>query len=310
MGGWTNLKRVGRYGLIGFFRNGFVSLSAIFIMTITLFVIACMTIAGAALSSTLEQLTQKVDVNVYFLTTATEEEVLGVKRTIESLPEVASIEYTSREVALERFRERHKNDQLTLQALDELEENPLGASLAIQAKDTNQYESIARFIESLPAAGNSGEEHIIEKVNYYQNKTTIERLGSIIDTSRTFGFFVAGFFVIASILIAFNTIRLAIYTSKEEINIMRLVGAAHWYVRGPFVIAGILYGIVSAVIVLVALYPISLYLSASSEKFFGVFNTYEYFTSNFPHLFFLIMGTGAVLGAFSSYLAVRRYLKK
>lgn len=305
-----NAKRIVRYGLIGFFRNGFVSLAAIVIMTITLFVVTGLLVGGAALSATLTQLTDKVDVNVYFLTTATEEQVLEVRTQLETLPEVAQVSYVSREEALERFRERHKNDQLTIQALEELAENPLGASLAIQAKETNQYESIAKFLEASPALTGTGSLRIIEKVNFAQNRSAIERLTSIIETSKKLGFAVALFLALASLLIAFNTIRLAIYTARDEIAVMRLVGASPWYVRGPFVISGILYGVASAIIVLVVSYPLSAWLAEPSERFFGTFNTLTYMTSHIPLIFATVLGVGVILGALSSYLAVRRYLKK
>ncbi|PIR82603.1 hypothetical protein COU20_01410 [Candidatus Kaiserbacteria bacterium CG10_big_fil_rev_8_21_14_0_10_59_10] len=303
---WVTTKRIARYGLIGFLRNGFVSLSAILIMTTTLFVIAGLLVASAALSETLRQLTNKVDVNVYFATDADEEQVLAMQRSLESLPEVALVSYTSREQALSDFRERHKNDQLTLQALEQLDENPLGASLAIRAKETSQYESIAAFLDAQHQAP-GGE--IITKVNFHQNKAAIDRLTAIIDTSRTAGFAIAGFLILASILIAFNTIRLAIYTSRDEIGVMNLVGASRWYVRGPFVIAGILYGVVSGLVVLIVMYPIALWLGPASERFFGTFNVLTYYTTQFPLLFLVIMGTGILLGALSSLLAVRRYLR-
>jgi len=307
---WRDIKRVSRYGLIGFFRNGFVSLASIFIMTITLFVMATLVMAGNALQSTLAGLTEKVDVNVYFVTTAPEEKILDLKKSLEALPEVASVEYVTREQALQIFSERHKNDQLTLQALEELGDNPLGASLAVRAKDTSQYESIAKFLESSPASTAAGDQRIIEKVNFFQNKAAIDRLSNIIDTSRTLGFAVAIFLGIASVLIAFNTIRLVIYTSRDEIGVMKLVGAEHWYVRGPFVIAGILYGFISGVLVLVILYPLSLYLAEPSMRFFGNFDTFSYFTSHFASLFLIVVGMGVLLGAISSYLAVHRYLRK
>ena len=122
--------------------------------------------------------------------------------------------------------------------------------------------------------------------------------------------------VICSVLIAFNTIRLAIYTSREEIGVMNLVGASRWYVRGPFMIAGVLYGVSAAVIVLLLLYPILIFypvligLDATSEILFGTFDTFEYFTSEFVLFFLAMMGTGITLGALSSYLAVRRYLRQ
>lgn len=310
MAWWRDIKRVGRYGLIGFFRNGFVSLAAILIMTVTLFVIAVMIMGASALQATLQGLTDKVDINVYFLTSAPEDKILDLKKSLEALPEVASVTYTTRDQALAHFQDRHKNDQLTLQALQELGDNPLGASLAVRAKDTSQYESISRFLDNSPAAQATDANHIIDKVNFSQNKTAIDRLTNIITTSRTLGLAIALFLGIASILIAFNTIRLAIYTSRDEIGVMKLVGAEHWYVRGPFVIAGILYGLTAGVIVLVILYPLSLYLAAPSARFFGNFDTLSYFTSHFATLFLSIIGTGILLGAFSSYLAVHRYLKR
>jgi len=307
---WVDIKRITRYGLVGFFRNGFVSLAAVLILTITLFVIASLLIAGAALNTTLVQLTEKVDVNVYFTTDAPEEEVLQIRSSLEALPEVAQVEYVSRDEALARFRERHKNDQLTLQALDELEDNPLGASLAIRAKETSQYESIAAYLETLQQSGSEAGGSIIDKVNFFQNKTVIDRLTDIIDTSRNLGIAIAVFLALASILIAFNTIRLAIYTSRDEIGVMKLVGAGHWYVRGPFVISGVLYGLISAVIVLVILYPLSLWMGPASERFFGTFNTFTYYTESFAFIFLVVVGVGILIGSLSSYLAVRRYLKQ
>ena len=303
---WVNVKRVARYGLISFVRNGFVSLTAVLIMTITLFVVAFLMISGAALDATLKQLTEKVDVTVYFTTEATEGEITSMKTAIEALPEGAVVTYISREEALAVFRERHKGDRLTLQALDELGGNPLGASLEIRAKQTSQYESIATFLEAQQKSG--GTAASIDKVNFFQNKTAIDRLTNIIETSRRIGIAVALVLGISTILIAFNTIRLAIYTARDEIGVMNIVGAGHWYVRGPFMVAGILYGLVSGLIVLLLLYPLTLWLGPGSERFFGSFNVFTYFIEAFPALFLIIVASGIGLGALSSYLAVRRYL--
>lgn len=300
---WVTTKRVARYGLIGFIRNGFISLSAILIMIITLFVMMALLISGAALSATLAQLTDKVDVNVYFTVSAAEEQMMTVKRDLERLPEVESVTYTSRDQALAEFRERHKNDEMTIQALEQLSDNPLGASLAIRAKETSQYESITKFLEA-----EQGADTLISKVNFYQNKTAIDRLTEIIETSRKVGIVAAIFLAAASILIVFNTIRLAIYTARDEIGVMNLVGAARWYVRGPFMIAGILYGTISSIAVLAIMYPIAVWLGPPSEAFFGTFNVFDYYVDSFPFLFIVISGLGILLGAISSFLAVRRYL--
>jgi len=202
-------------------------------------------------------------------------------------------------------------DQLTIQALDELAENPLGASLEVRAKQTSQYESIAKFLEEQQGSGAAAS---IDKVNFYQNKTAIDRLTNIIETSRRLGIGIALVLGIATLLISFNTIRLAIYTAREEIGVMNIVGAGHWYVRGPFMVAGVLYGLVSSIVVLILLYPILLYrpvligLDPTTELLFGSFNSFEYYTAHFLLFFVVLTGTAVALGALSPYLAVRRYL--
>lgn len=307
MSSWTTTKRIARYGLIGFVRNGFVSLASVVIMTITLFVVASLLIFGAALSATLTQLTDKVDVTVYFTTKATDEQVQSLEQSLQSLPEVAGITYVSRDDALARFEDRHKNDQLTMQALTELGDNPFGAALEVRAKDTSQYETIAKYLDAQQSGTDVGS--AIDKVDFYQNKTAIDRLTAIIDTSKRVGLAVALILGLASVLIAFNTIRLAIYTARDEIGVMNLVGASPWYVRGPFVIAGVLYGLVSGIIVLLILYPVTAWLGPGSERFLGSFNVFSYYVGAFPLLFLAVVGSGIVLGALSSYLAVHRYLK-
>ena len=301
-------KRVARYGLIGFIRNGFISLAAIVIMTITLFVVVALLISGAALTSVLKQLTDKVDVTVYFTLDATPDQIQQLQTSLQGLQEVRSVAFVSREQALSQFQERHKTDQLTMQALEELGANPLGASLEVRAKDPSQYEAIAKYLEAQQSSGQSVGA-AIDKVNFYQNKAAIDRLSNIIATSRRIGIAVSIVLGLASILIAFNTIRLAIYTARDEIGVMNLVGASHWYVRGPFMVAGILYGIISGLVVMILLYPITIWLGPGSQAFLGSFNVYAYFAQQFLTLFLIVMTSGIALGGISSYLAVRRYLR-
>ena len=305
---WVTTKRVARYGLIGFIRNGFVSLAAVLIMTITLFIMAWMLIVGASLQSALVSLQDKVDITVYFTTAATTDQIQELRTSLEALPEVKAVIYVSREEALAAFQERHKNDQLTMQALEELGDNPLGSSLEVHAKDPTQYENVAKYIDAQQASG-TPLGSAIDKVNFYQNKAAIDRLSEFMGALRAIGLGVVLFFSLASLLIAFNTIRLAIYTARDEIGVMNLVGASHWYVRGPFMIAGVLYGVISGLIVLVAMYPLTIWLGPGSERFLGSFNVYTYYTQQFPLMFLIVMGTGIILGALSSYLAVRRYLR-
>ncbi len=301
---WLNIKRVLRAGFVGFWRNGSVSLSSVLIMTVTLFVLGSIIFVGAMLRTSLEQIQAKVDVNVYFVPEADEEAILGLADTLRSLPEVASVEYVSRDQALENFKNRHENDEVTLQALDELGDNPLGAILNIRARETSQYEGIATFLGS---QGDQGS--FIDKVNYYQNRAAIDALTRIIAGATTVGFGATLALVFISIVIAFNTIRLAIYISRDEISVMRLVGASNKYIRGPFVVSGIMYGIVSALATLVLLYPATYWVASITRTFFSGFDVWSYYLSNFAYITLVIVGTGALLGATGSFLAVRKYLK-
>jgi len=305
---WLNLKRIIKSGFINFWRNGFVSLASILVMTVTLFVLGTVLFVGAMLDASLTQIKDKVDINVYFVTAADEEEILALKKSVEALPEVASVEYVSRDDALARFRQRHADDQLTLQALDELGENPLGANLNIKAKETSQYEDIATFLQK-ESVLTSGDTPIIDKVNYFQNKIAIDKLTKIVDSSEKFGLGIMIILVVASVLITFNTIRLAIYTSRDEIGVMQLVGASRAYIRGPFVFEGTMYGIISAFLTLLLFYPLTLWLGPITKSFFGNINIFHYFVNNFATIFLIIVVSGIVLGAVSSYLAVRKYLK-
>jgi len=306
---WTNTKRIIRSGFVNFWRNRVVSFVSVLIMTITLFTIGFIIFTGALLDSSLEQIKDKVDINIYFNTGASEEDIFALNDSIKKLPEVAEVTYISREQALLNFRERHKNDQLTIQALDELEENPLGASIGIKAKETSQYEGIAKFLGDQNALSREGFS-IIDKINYEQNKVAIEKLTKIIDGTDTMGFVITLFLVLISVIITFNTTRLAIYTSREEIEVMRLVGASNAYIRGPFVVEGVMYGIFSAIITLALFYPITLWLGKITENFFGGINLFEYYINNFTQILIIITTSGILLGAVSSFFAVRKYLNK
>jgi cell division transport system permease protein len=304
----TNLKRILKAGFFNFWRNGFVSLSSVFVMAIALGVLGSIIFTNELLDSSLTALEEKVDINVYFLTTAPEIEVLGIKEDVEALPEVAEAVYVSREEALENFLARHQNDATTLQAVEELDENPLGAVLNIRAKETSQYADVAGYLDSDKVLSTTGQA-LVEKVNYNQNKVAIERLSKIISSARTIGYGLMVVLILLAILITFNTIRMAIYISREEISVMKLVGASPTYIRGPFVVGGVLYGMIAGIITLILFYPITAWFASESTNFFIGTNIFDYYVSNFFQVFIVIVGSGMVMGAVSSFFAVRRYLK-
>jgi len=305
---FTSTSRIVKAGFINFWRNAVVSLSAIFVMTVALFVVGSTILLSVFLDSSLQEIKSKVDVNVYFNPDATEPDIFLMKRALEELPEVAAVEYISRDQAIQNFKDRHSNDYLMTQALDELIDNPLGAILNIKAKDTSQYEAIAKHIKSEQEAAGPGA-NLIYNVNYSKNKIVIDKLTAITKGIERVSFALLLVLIGIAIVITFNTIRLAIYVSREEIAIMRLVGANNSFVRGPFVVEGIMYGIVAAIVSTALFYPVTHWLRSATENFYGGIDLFSYYIMHLNQIFMVLLVGGVFLGAVSSFLAVRRYLK-
>ena len=303
----TKTKRVIVSGYHNFVRSGFTSFASIVVMTITLFVVTSLIFIQAALNSSLNDIKEKVDVTVYFVPSADEVSIKNIASSLENLPEVKDVTYTSSDQALLDFKDKHSNDYLTLQALDELGSNPLGASLNIKAKDPSQYESIAKYFDSDSISKNSSD--IIDKIDYHQNKIVIDRLTSIISGAKKLGFVVSLILVLISFVITFSTIRLIIYMSREEINVMKLVGADVGYIRGPFVVSGILVGIIASIVTTLIFIPVSIWLGNQMTDFVGI-NLYTYFKSNLIQLFVIMLGSGVTIGIVSSTFAIHKYLRK
>lgn len=307
---WINTKRVMRAGFVNFWRNGVVSVASVFVSVVTLFIIGALILSHAFLSSTLADVQNKVDINVYFKTTAPENEILALRDKLEALPQVKMVEYISREEALADFKERNKDNALILQSLDELGENPLGAVFNIKATSPDQYEGIASFLnQEENRAGSAGQESIIDSVNYQKNSIIINRLSRIITSATKISFAASFVLAIMAVLVTFNTLRLAIYNARNEIYVMRLVGASNSYIRGPFVMEGIMYGIFAALIALLLLYPTTIWISQTTSGYFGGLNLLTYFVDNFGQFLILLLGSGVILGIISSVTAVRRYLE-
>lgn len=304
----TMLRRMIVGGAKNFVRSGSVSFATVLIMTVTLLIIGFLIFLSATLTHTMEAIKEKVDINIYFVPTASETEIFTVRDQLAGLEEVSAVVYTSREQALQEFTLRHAEDELTLQALEELGENPLGASLSVTAKDPSQYERIAVFLVDQNSAGGTGFS-AIEDINYFDNKTVIDRLTAAIRASESAGIIVILLFALASSVIAFATIRLAIYTARDEIAVMRLVGASNMYIRGPFIVEGIMAGLLAAAISLILFYPVTWYVGTAMSDWLGGFNLFAYYLENFGMVFLVLVGAGVLLSGVSSWFAVRKYLK-
>lgn len=299
----TTFKRIILAGVLNFWRNGWLSTATISVMMLALSMVLGLMLFSVLTEALVGNLENKIDVSVYFKPDIAEEEVLKVKNDLLALSEVKNVAYVSREEALMRFKEKHKDDPVVLQALEEIDENPLEASLNVKAKDPENFPVVVSFLE--------GEQYkdLINKVNYYENKETITRLTSIVSAIRKGGAAASFILALIALLVAFNTIRIAIYTLRDEISIMKLVGATNWFVRGPFLIAGALYGAVASIVTMLVFYPFIFLLSPVLKRFFPGADLLAYFTQNFFTLWLILLVTGIVLGVIGSIIAIRKHLK-
>ncbi len=299
----TTLSRIIHFGVKNFWRNGLLSAATVLVMLLALLVSLGLILFREVTNQAVVSLQDKIDIVVYFESNAPEDQILNVKQSIESLAEVKSVEYTSRDQALENLKTKHKGEDSIAKALNILEDNPLLASLNIRAHSPDQYAAIR---ESL---NNPVFKDLIKSVSYDENQSVIDRLTSIIDYVNRGGLALTIVLAVIAGLIVFNTIRLAIYSNRDEIGVMRAVGASNALVRGPFMVDGILVGILAAVLSVIVALPTASFISPHLGRFISGLNIFHYFYSSLFSILGLQILFGAGIGALSSFLAVRRYLK-
>ncbi len=299
----TTLYRLIKYGLQIFWRQRLLSVATMVVILLALLVFEGLIIVGVVGNTALKSIQDKIDISVYFKVNTPEDEILRVKRSLEEMAEVKEVEYISRDRALEIFRARHEEDETITQALEELDENPLSASLNVKAKNPEEYAIVASFLENIVS------DELVENITYNQNQAVIDRLAAIIRVTRQIGILAALFLTIVAILVSFNTILLGIYSNRDEISVMRLVGASGMYVRGPFVVMGIIYGGITAFLSMLFTAPV-VFLSAPYVRLFvPEMDLAAYYTGNVWMLFLYQLLFGIGIGVASSFIAIRRYLK-
>lgn len=302
-------QRVLKSGVVNFFRNGLVSIATVLVMSLSLLMLSSVLLGSVFFSSFIQNLQEKVDISVYFRKDASESAISELRGRIEGLPTVKGVVYVSRDEALKRFLDRHKGEELITRSIEVIEDNPFSASLEINATDPSHYDAITKFIEQgtyqdLIDLDSRGQ----QKITYRQNQEVIDKLTTMLRTARAIGLWVGIFLAMVAIVVAYNTVRLAIYNSRDEISVMQLVGASRSFIRGPFLVEGVFHGIIATIVTMVALYPALWWIGTKTARVFGGLNVFSYFVSNIFQMAFIVLILGIVLGVISSQLAIRRYL--
>jgi len=297
------LIRTFQEGLDNFRRNGWLSFATVSVLAISLYIISVTAILGVTANIVLQNIQDKINVSVYFNPDVEENAILEIKNKLVGYQEIKSIEYVSKDQALEQFKKLGDNNPSISQALEELGDNPLLASLVIKANSPDQYDIITKSISGSTFSDS------VSRIDFEENRMAIGRLTSIINLVEKIGLTLGIVFVFIGILITFNAIRLTMYAHKQEFEIMRLVGASNLYIRMPFIFEGIFYGISSAIIVMIALLATSKFLAPITEGSISGGDIFSFYLSNFFIILVALLLSGILLGTISGFIAIRRYLK-
>lgn len=285
-------------------RNIWLSIVTISILILALFSIDMLLTVNFISKAAIDAIKDKIDVNIYIKPETDEKEIMALKADISGLPQIKEAQYISKAQAFEDFRLKHKNDPEVLDALKEIGKNPLTPSLIIKPKNVDQYQDLIGSLNKI-------ESDIIESRNFDDHKLIIEKINSITKKVSDSGILISSIFIIITILLVFNSIRVAIYTHRREIKIMRLVGASNWFIRTPFIFSSLIYTIIGMIAAVSVFYFFLNLLQPYIETFFINYeiNLVAYFNDNFTKIFGYQFLAAAAVNILASLMAVSKYSK-
>jgi len=303
-------ERIIKGGMVNFIRNAWLAVAAIAVMVITLTIMLFSVIANETFANTIAQITERIDVSVYLT-----DEVAGDQAKkdqliseVKNLENVKEVNYISKERALELYKEQNK-DNIELQLAISQTDNPLPASLQIKPIDPDNLAPIREYLEREDIKQLQSEETSYSG----DRKEAIDKIAVATTFIKRAGLVSVIVFALISMLIIFNTIRMAIFNRREELEIMRLLGASTSYIRGPFVVETIIYGVISAIIsvmIMNAVFAVqSNTFNASTLGLLDLQFAADYFAMHFWTILAIQLSIGILIGAASSIIATRRYLK-
>ncbi len=305
--GSTSFLRVVKTGFVNFWRNLWLSAAATMVMTITLVIFSVLFLMFTLTNYSVKTIRDTVDISVYFKTGVSDQQTSQVTQNMQSDSRVKSVSYVSADQALQNFKNNHAQDPTISASLNELTDNPLPATLHVKAKNLGDYPDIVNTLQ--------GDQYkaSIQSVNYQNDpkiQVAINRLDKILHFTLFGGIVLIIVFSLIAILVIFNTITLTIYNRKEEVEIMRLVGATNWYIRGPFIMESFLYTFFAMVITGALLVPVFGKVLPQIAKYINP--SLSLFSSNILNFWYLILiltVVSLILSVGSTMMALRKYLK-
>jgi len=296
------LKKIFKNGWEAFLRQGFLTFATSLVIFIAVVLATSLYFFQGGVSYLSDQLKDKIDISVAFKQEVDRDRILQIREDLTKLPEVKSVDYISPEDAYASFVEDHQGDEY-VEALSLININPFLPSLRIQTKEPAQYKQISEYFQKDEL------KDLVNEVNDSKRGVMMERLSDINRSIQLIGITLTIFLSLIAIIVTFNTLRLSIYSQKEEIEIMRLVGAKNSFIRGPFLVQGFLCGLFAALFCFMIMVIVLFAFNAQLTLLFVGFDCVGFFKSNMANILSLGLLTGIGLGLLSSYFAVRKYLR-
>jgi len=305
---WITFMRMCRYGVNNFSRNAWLTIAATAVMTITLLIVFLTLSARNVLVDTVAEIRDRVDMSIYVKNTMTDEDKQKIQVGLEKLSSVRRVSFVSPEDARSDFAQQNKANSGALDALNEAS-NEFPGIFRISPVDINKTDELRNFVDNDETLKNNIDPN--RKPSFAgDRRAAIENIGRWVGFAEKAGLVASVIFIAISSLIVFNTIRMAIFNRKDEIQMMKLIGADRSFIRGPFVVEAVVYGFIAAIVATV-LGVVILYAAQAPLKGYGVMvsTTIDMVT---VYIGFVLLGMillGALIGIISALLATRRYLK-
>jgi cell division transport system permease protein len=300
-----SLTRILKFAFQSFFRNIWLSLVTVTIILLTILSLTTLVLVNVITDQAVAALKEKIDISIYFEPQAKEEQVTLIRDQIAKMQYVVAVDYVSAQAALEKFKETHAREELILEALQEVEGNPLGPVLIVKAADLNHYPLILKNIQDFKI------QEFAKEIDYDDHQLIIQKIEAASQKIKQIGLILSIIFSLISLLVVFNTIRVGIYVHGDEIGIMKLVGASNWFIRGPFLVESILYALFGCLLFWIILFALLTFINPAISAFFGDinFNLGQYLLQNFFFIFgfeFLVI---TILNIISTFVAMGRHLR-
>lgn len=297
--------RVGKFALQNVWRNFWLSLITITMLVLTLLTVNILVVLNFVTDQAIQAVEDRVEVSVYFHANAPDTSVQNAVAYLRSLQQVRDVQTISANEALQQFAARHQNDETILKSLEEIGTNPFGSSLIVKAHEVADFETVLEALENPQFRDD------IREKDFSNYEAIISRIKETTDRIRTFGIVLSAIFLFIAILIVFNTVRMGLFIHREEIGIMKLVGASNWFVRAPFLLEMALLSLVALGVTLVVIYPTLAVLEPKFGFYFGgeTVGLIDYFEQHGWQLFGLQLIGLVILTLFSTWMAMRKYLR-